>query len=64
MVRLVCCAIASTTDSVTPAMRLDGGTRTDDERRGRTPTRPMRRIDTSRARRLRAATTQQYAVAR
>jgi hypothetical protein len=33
MVQLVCCAIASTTDGVTPAMRLDGGVRTDGERR-------------------------------
>jgi hypothetical protein len=31
MVQLVCCAIASTTDGVTPAMRLDGGARTDGE---------------------------------
>jgi hypothetical protein len=33
MVQLVCCAIASTTDGVTPAMRLNGGARTDVERR-------------------------------
>jgi hypothetical protein len=37
--RQTCCAIASTKDGVTLAMRLDGGARTDGERRGQTPTR-------------------------
>jgi hypothetical protein len=36
MVQLVCCAITSTTDDVTPVMCLDGGARMDGERRTRT----------------------------